>query len=131
MKVLSSVLKIALGLLALAIVAAPLSLQAENAAPDKMSKAKEKYDADKDGKLSDEEKALAKEGAAAKARQTREENMRKALEKYDANKNGKLDDDEKAQMKADESAEMAAKKAEKETMKAEKEPRKTAKDAGK
>ncbi len=114
MKDIRSVLKIALGSLALSFLLAPLSTRAEDPAPEKkLTKTKEKYDADKDGKLSDEEKARAKEDTAAKARQTREEH----LAKYDANKDGKLDDAEKAVKKAEEDAAKAAKKAEKEAKK--------------
>ena len=114
MKKLRSVLTLALGSLALSFLRAPLSTRAEDPAPEKkLTKAKEKYDADKDGKLSDEEKARAKADTAAKARQTREEH----LAKYDTNKDGKLDDAEKAVKKADEEAAKAAKKAEKEARK--------------
>jgi hypothetical protein len=122
MKTLSSVLKIALGLLALAIVVAPLSLKAQEATKEKKPSKEtlEKYDANKDGQLDGAEKAAWKADIAAKAKQTKEAN----LAKYDVNKNGKLDDEEKAQMKADEAAE-------KETRKAEKEAKKAAKDAGK
>ncbi len=120
MKTLPSVLRIALGLLALATLVAPPTSLAQDAAREKISKAKEKYDTDKDGKLSDEEKANAKEGARAKAKETREEN----LAKYDANKDGKLDSEEKARKKADEDAA-------KEARKAERAARKTAKDAEK
>ena len=67
--------------------------------------------------MSDEEKVAAKEGAKAKAEETREAN----LAKYDANKNGKLDDDERAQKKADEQAEHDAHKAEREAKKTAKE----------
>lgn len=106
---------IAPALLALAVLVAPLTLRAEEAAKEKpLSKAKQKYDADKDGKLSEGEKAAAKEGAKAKAKETREEN----LEKYDANKDGKLDDGERAQKQADEQAEHEARKAERAAKKA-------------
>jgi len=102
-------------LLALAVLVAPLSLRTEEVAKEKpLSKMKEKYDADKDGKLSEEEKAAAREGVKAKAKETREEN----LAKYDANKDGKLDDDERAKMKADKQAEQDARKAEREAKKA-------------
>ena len=112
-------LKFALGLLALSFLLTPLTSHAQETAPEKkLTKAKEKYDADKDGRLSAEEKARANEEAAAKARLTREENMKKALAKYDANANGKLDDDEKARMKSDEKAEHEARKAEREAKKA-------------
>jgi len=92
------IIPIAPVLLALAVLVAPLSLRAEEAAKEKpLTKAKEKYDADQDGKLNEAEKAAAKEGAKAKAKETREEN----LEKYDANKDGKLDKEERAKQKAD------------------------------
>jgi hypothetical protein len=99
-------------LLALALMVSPLILRAEGEA--KLSKAKAQYDADKDGKLSDEEKAAAKEGAKAKAKETREAN----LKKYDANGDGKLDAEERAKRKADEQAALEAKKAEREAQKA-------------
>jgi len=117
---LSNVPKIALGLLALALMITPLSSLAEGSAKEKLSKAEEKYDTDKDGKLSDEEKAKRQEDINAKAKQTREEN----LAKYDANKDGKLDDAEKAKKKADEDAAKAAKKAEREARKATKDDEK-------
>ena len=118
MKSIRTTLIIAPGLLALALMAAPASARAEDAAKDKpLTKNQQKYDADHDGKLSDDEKAAAKEGAKAKAKATREEN----LAKYDANKDGKLDDEEKAKKKADEAAAHEARKAERETKKAAKE----------
>jgi hypothetical protein len=111
MKEIRTILKIALGLLALGLLFAPSRSTAAETPPEKkLTKAKEKYDVDKDGKLSDEEKAKAKEDASAKAKQTKEEN----LAKYDANKDGKLDDAEKAVKKADEDAAKAAAKAAKE-----------------
>jgi hypothetical protein len=106
--------QLALALLALALIAAPVSLRAEETREKPLSKAKEKYDADKDGKLSDTEKAAAKEGAKAKAKETREAN----LEKYDANKDGKLDKEERAKQKADAEAEREAEKAERAAKKA-------------
>ena len=103
-------LRIALALLALAFALTPLTSTAGDAASEKkLTKAKEKFDVDKDGKLSDEEKAAAKDAARAKAKETREAN----LAKYDANKDGKLDEAEKAAKKADEEATKAAKKTEK------------------
>ena len=105
---------IASALLALALIAAPLTLRAEEAKEKPLSKVKEKYDADKDGKLNDAEKAAAKEGAKAKAKETREAN----LEKYDANKDGKLDKEERAKQKADLQAEHDAEKAERAARKA-------------
>ncbi len=114
MNELKSILRLALGLLAL-LFAATLTSAQETAKERKPSKETlEKYDANKDGQLDDAEKAAAKAGAVAKAKETREAN----LAKYDANKDGKLDDAEKARMKADEDAAKAAAKAEKEAMKA-------------
>lgn len=112
-------LRLVPALLALVLLAVPAALAAEDATEKKLTKNQQQYDADKDGKLSDEEKAAAKEAAKAKAKETRETN----LEKYDANKDGKLDKDERAQKKADEEAA-------KETKKAEKEAKKAAKEAG-
>lgn len=118
MKSIRTTLIIAPGLLALALMAAPASARAEDTAKDKpLTKNQQKYDADHDGKLSDDEKAAAKDGAKAKAKATREEN----LAKYDANKDGKLDDEEKAKKKADEAAAHEARKAEREAKKAAKE----------
>jgi Ca2+-binding EF-hand superfamily protein len=124
MKTSYSKLKFALGLLALAILVAPLTVNAQEAPKGKLSKAKEKYDADHDGKLSDEENASAKEGAKAKAKETREENLKKNLARYDANGNGKLDPEEREKMKADENADKEARKAARES-------RKGGKDGGK
>ena len=103
-----SVYRLALGLLALSFVTTFASADDGMAKEKKPSKAAlEKYDADKDGQLSDEEKAKAIEAAREKAKHTREAN----LAKYDTNKDGKLDDAEKAVKKADEDAARAAKKA--------------------
>lgn len=112
-------------LLALVLMVTPLALRAESEAARKLSKNQEKYDADKDGKLSDDEKAAAKEGAKAKAKETREAN----LQKYDANTDGKLDADERAKKKADEQAAHDARKAEREAKKAERDAKKAAKAA--
>ncbi len=115
MQLLPSSLKFALGLLALSFTTT--IVLAEEAAPKERKPSKEtleKYDANKDGQLSDEEKATAKAGAKEKAKHTREEN----LEKYDANKDGKLEDAEKAAKKADEDAAKALKKTEKDAAKA-------------
>ncbi len=57
----------------------------------------EKFDADKDGKLSDDEKKAMREAMKAKA----EERKAKMLEKYDTDKSGQLSDTEKEAMKAD------------------------------
>lgn len=108
MKKSSLVFPFALALLALSLTPTRAMAEAAGGKSAKPSKATlEKYDADKDGTLNDEEKANAKAGAAAKAKQTREEN----LAKYDANKDGKLDEAEKAARKSDEDAAKAARKA--------------------
>ena len=104
-------------LLALALFTGAPFLHAEEGTDKKLTKNQEKYDADKDGKLNDEEKAAAKEGAKAKAKETREAN----LAKYDADKDGKLSDEERAQKKGDEIAAKEAKKTEREAKKAAKE----------
>ncbi len=64
----------------------------------------EKFDADKDGKLSDDERKAAR--AEMKAMQ--EKRQAAMLEKYDADKDGKLSDTEKATMKTDMEAKRAA-----------------------
>jgi len=118
MKTIRSTPIIAPGLLALVLLAAPAYVRAEETPKEKpLTKNQQQYDADKDGKLNDEEKAAAKAAATAKAKQTREEN----LAKYDANQDGKLDDDEKAKKHADEQAEKTAAKAEREAKKVAKE----------
>ena len=64
----------------------------------------EKFDTDKDGKLSDDERqAMRKEMQAMQ-----EKRHAAMLEKYDADKDGKLSDDEKAVMKKDMDAKRAA-----------------------
>ncbi len=112
----SSLPRFAPALLALALTVLPAALHAEEAADKKLTKNQQKYDADQDGKLSEEEKAAAKEAAKTKAKETREAN----LDKYDANKDGKLDADERAKKKSDEQAENDTRKAEREAAKAEK-----------
>lgn len=72
-----------------------------------------KYDADRDGKLNDEEQGRWDADIAAKAKETRRRN----LEKYDADRDGKLDEAEKDQREADERAAAAARKAEREANK--------------
>lgn len=83
-------------------------------APSK--EALKKYDADGDGKLSEEEQAKRKADIAAKSAATRKAN----LDKYDTDGDGKLSKEERAAKKAAEDAEKAAKKAEREAKKAEK-----------
>jgi Ca2+-binding EF-hand superfamily protein len=116
----SPLVKVMPALLALTLMVTPLALRAESEAARKLSKNQEKYDADKDGKLSDEEKVAAKEGARAKAKETREAN----LKKYDANQDGKLDAEERAKQKADEQAVHDAAKAQREARKATREAEK-------
>lgn len=116
--------------LLLALFAVTPLVRAEESAPAKdkpLTKTKEKYDADKDGKLSDAEKSEMKEDAKEK----REEKKKAELAKYDANHNGTLDPQEKEKMKADHEAEKAAKHAEMEKMKAEREAKKAEKAAAK
>ena len=115
MKKLPSSIKLALGLLALSFIPAVLSAEDAVTKEKKPSKAAlEKYDTNRDGQLSSEEKAQAKEAAKEKAKHTREA----TLAKYDANKDGKLEDTEKAAKKADEEAARAERKAEKDAAKA-------------
>lgn len=106
--------RLAPALLALALLAVPAVLRAEDAAEKKLTKNQQKYDADKDGKLSEEEKAAAKAAAREKGKETKEAN----LAKYDANKDGKMDDEERARKKADEQAAKDERKAEREARKA-------------
>jgi hypothetical protein len=116
------------GLLALVfVVTVPVAtLRAEDQpAKDKLGKHAQKYDADKDGQLNDEERARMKEDAKEK----REAKKQEALEKYDANKNGRLDPEEKEKQKADIQAEKEARKAAKEAKKAGREARKAEKEA--
>jgi len=117
MKTIRSTLIIAPGLLALALLASPAARAEEPAKEKPLTKNQRQYDADHDGKLSEEEKAAAKAASTAKAKQTREEN----LAKYDANKNGKLDDDERAKKNADEQEAKASAKAARDAKKATKE----------
>lgn len=116
----SSLPRFAPVLLALALTVLPAALHAEEASGKKLTKNQQKFDADQDGRLSEEEKAAAKEAAKAKGKETREAN----LEKYDTNKDGKLDAEERAKKKADEQAEKDARKAEREAKKAAKEAEK-------
>lgn len=111
---LSPIVRLVPALLALAMMVSPLALRAEGEAKGKLSKAKQPYDADQDGQLNDQEKAAAKEGAKAKAAETRQAN----LAKYDGNQDGKLDADERAKKKADEQAEKEARRLEREAKKA-------------
>ncbi len=64
---------------------------------DMHKKMMEKFDANKDGQLDDQEKAAMK--AEFEARKAEME--KKLLEKFDANKDGQLDDQEKAAIKAE------------------------------
>ncbi len=70
----------------------------EGAPKHKMSpEDRDKFDADKSGDLSDEEKATMKAALKAKG----EERKAAMLAKFDANKDGTLDETEKAAMKAE------------------------------
>ena len=91
--------------LAFALTIPTISAQ-EKAPTEKTPKAK-RGDANKDGVVSEEEKAAAKAESAKK----KAERETKAFAKYDANKNGVLDPDEKAQQEADRKAEREKKKA--------------------
>lgn len=93
-------------LLALALAGMVSTASAEDTAPKEKTPKIKKADADKDGVVSDAEKAAAKAEREKKAEA-------KALAKYDANKNGVLDADEKAKMDADKKAEREKHKAEK------------------
>jgi hypothetical protein len=64
----------------------------------------EKFDADKDGKLDDDEKAALKaamEKRRAEMEKRHAEREQAMLEKYDANDDGKLDDAERAEARED------------------------------
>jgi hypothetical protein len=106
-----SVLRIALGFLALAVVV-PVSMLA-NEGKGHSKSALEQYDRDKDGKLSPEEEAARRADIAAKSKATKESN----ISKYDKDGDGKLNDEEKAAKKAAEDAEKAAQKAERDAKK--------------
>jgi hypothetical protein len=92
------------GLLALALVGPRVhgSTADDSLQPDRPPTKTEmkRYDADKDGKLSDDEVAHMK--ADEKAR--KEAREKKILAKYDVNKNGVLDPEEKAKWETDRKA---------------------------
>lgn len=114
----------------LALLAATPLTHADDSVPAKekpLSKAKEKHDTDKDGKLSDAEKSEMKE----EAKEKRDEKKKETLEKYDANHNGQLDPEEKEKMHADMEAAKAAHHAEMEKRKAEQEAKKAEKGVAK
>ena len=104
MKALPLISRFVPGVLALLMSLLSVSLRAEDPVDGKLSKAKEKYDADKDGQLSAEEKAKTREDVAANAKAREEEQHKALLAKYDDNGNGRIDEAEKAKMKADEAA---------------------------
>ena len=117
MKALSSVLRFALGLLALALMltVSPLAA-AEPALPKEKGHSKadlKKYDANGDGQLDETE--LAKMKADAKAK--RDEQRVEDLAKYDEDKNNQLSKAEKEKMKADKASARAEQKAAKEAAK--------------
>ena len=72
-----------------------------------------RFDADRDGKLNEQEQAKWEADVAAKSKETRRRN----LEKYDADGDGKLSEGEKDKRKADENAAKEARKAEREVKK--------------
>lgn len=117
MKFIRSILLSAPVLPALILLAAPVSARADTATEKPLSKTKQAFDLDHDGKLNDDEEAAAKAATKAKAKATREAN----LAKYDANKNGKLDDDERAKKRAEELAAREARRATRDAAKAAKE----------
>lgn len=81
------------------------TISADEKAPTEKTPKAKRGDANKDGVVSEEEKAAAKAARDKKAEA-------KALAKYDANKNGVLDPEEKAQQEADRKADREKKKAE-------------------
>jgi hypothetical protein len=87
---------------------------------DKGKQMKSKHHTDKDGQLSEAERAAAKEAGKARA----EERKAEDLAKYDTDKDGKLSKDEKAAMKSDKDAMKEKAKAEKEAKKADREAKK-------
>ena len=98
-----SVIKLALGFLALSVTTTFVA--ADDSAPKERKPSKatlEKYDADKDGQLNEDEKAKAKEGAKEQSKHTREAN----LAKYDTNKDGKLDKEERSKISAEDKEKM-------------------------
>lgn len=117
MKALSSVLRFALGLLALALMLTVSPVSAADAAlPKEKAHSKadlKKYDANGDGLLDETE--LAKMKADAKAK--RDEQRVEDLAKYDADKNNELNKAEKAKMKADKESARAEQKAAKDAAK--------------
>jgi colicin import membrane protein len=119
-----TVFKIALGLLALALMSTVSPAKANEATPKKEkgpSKAElKKYDANGDGQLDEAETAKMKADEKAK----REEKRAEDLAKYDENKDSKLNKSEREKMKADKEAAKAEKKAEKEAAKEAKEAEK-------
>jgi hypothetical protein len=83
---------------------------------EKGKQMKSKHDTDKDGQLSEAERAAKKEAEKARDKERHAEN----LAKYDADKDGKLSKEEKEAMKTDKDAMKEKAKAEKDAMKAEK-----------
>ncbi len=73
---------------------APHHCQGKNGMPKPLL---EKFDANKDGQLDEQEKAAMKADFEARHAEMKQ----KMLEKFDANKDGQLDEQEKAAMKAD------------------------------
>jgi hypothetical protein len=117
-------MKIAPGILALALMVAVSPARADEPAPKKEkvpTKAElKKYDANGDGQLDEAETAKMKADEKARHDAQRAEE----LAKYDANKDGKLNKEEKEKEKADKEAAKAEKKAEKEAKQAAKDEQK-------
>ena len=110
MKSLTTMFRIALGLLALGLTTTIVKAKDEADKERKPSREMmKKYDANHDGMLDDAEKATMKADADAKAKEMKAAN----LAKYDVNKDGKLDDAEKAAMKADKETKKAEREAKK------------------
>lgn len=109
------------GLLLLAFVSSRVTAaaQEDTARPDRPPTKTElkRYDADKDGRLSEEETVHMKEDEKAR----KEAREKKILAKYDANKNGTLDADEKAKWEADRKADHERRQAQREARQAAKE----------
>lgn len=106
------------GLLVLALVG-PRAQADDTAMTDRPPTKTElkRYDADKDGKLSEEETAHMK----ADEKERKEAREKKILAKYDVNKNGVLDPEEKAKWEADRKADHDQRVAQREARQAAKE----------
>ena len=114
----------------LALVTLAFVIPAQAEAGEKKAPSKhmlKKYDLNKDGMISESERAVVQ----AKAKMTRAEKRAAELAKYDENKDGKINKNERAVIKVDRAAAKAAKKLEKAAKKAAKKKAKAAKKAAK